>query len=160
MTAEELRKLLDYKKETGRFFWIQTPRSHRRRAGEIAGSVHHRGYRVIFLLGRSYAEHRLVWLWMTGKWPKNSIDHINGTRDDNRWKNLRDVPIAVNSQNQRVAQARNKTGFLGVKKKRGKFDAQIAVSGKCKYLGTFSTPEKAHAAYVKAKRELHPGCTI
>jgi hypothetical protein len=29
-----------------------------------------------------------------------------------------------------------------------------------KHLGTFDTAEEAYAAYVEAKRSLHPGCTI
>ena len=33
-------------------------------------------------------------------------------------------------------------------------------TGKKLYLGSFPTPEAAHAAYLAAKRKLHAGCTL
>lgn len=55
----------------------------------------------------------------------------------------------------------NATGLLGVSKadSRG-FRARIFYAGKETHLGTFKTPEDAHAAYLAAKRRLHAGCTI
>jgi hypothetical protein len=97
---------------------------------------------------------------MTGAWPAGQVDHLNGARTDNRWTNLREATAAVNSQNQRVAYPRNKSGFLGVRAFRAGWTAQITVARKQVYLGNFSTPEAAHEAYVKAKRELHAGCTL
>lgn len=38
--------------------------------------------------------------------------------------------------------------------------AYITESRKRRCLGCFDTAEAAHAAYIKAKRELHPFCTI
>ena len=43
---------------------------------------------------------------------------------------------------------------------RQKWQAQIYINGKAKYLGLFKTKEEAHAAYLAAKRELHPFSTI
>lgn len=45
------------------------------------------------------------------------------------------------------------TKYKGVSVNKNKFIAQIGVNGKKKYLGSFSTPEEAHAAYLKAKEE-------
>lgn len=38
--------------------------------------------------------------------------------------------------------------------------ARIIANGKTHHLGSFDTPERAHAAYLTAKRKLHDGCTI
>lgn len=97
---------------------------------------------------------------MTGGWPTNEIDHKNGVKDDNRFGNLRQATHLLNQQNQRKAQRKNKAGLLGVCAKRNGFMASIKVNGKNKWLGSFSTPELAHAAYVAAKRKFHEGCTI
>jgi hypothetical protein len=101
---------------------------------------------------------------MTGAWPLFEIDHRNGIGTDNRWKNLRDGTRSFNIQNQRRARSDNKTGFLGVhrsgKKERKGFVAKIQLDGKQRYLGVFSTAEAAHAAYLAAKRRIHPGCVI
>lgn len=107
--------------------------------------------------------HRLVWLHLYGEWPEHGIDHINGRRSDNTAANLRSVPQSENVQNQRKARRDNKsTGLLGVSRPSGrsKYRAQIMAQGRNRYLGYFDTPEEAHAAYLAAKRQLHPGCTI
>ena len=52
--------------------------------------------------------HRLVWKWVTGRDPQHTIDHINRSRQDNRWSNLRDVNHTVqnrNSSNCKLSQA-------------------------------------------------------
>lgn len=60
------------------------------------------------------------------------------------------------------AHTRNKAGMLGVTylPTRNAYRASVALMGKSKYIGQFSTPEEAHAAYLLAKRQLHQGCTI
>lgn len=133
------------------------------RGGKVAGNTNHAGYVRIGLGGaksNSYMAHRLAWLYMTGEWPVADIDHINGKRSDNRWVNLRSVSRSVNLQNQRVARSNNNTGLLGVTRTRGGFGAQIAAYGEQRWIGTFQTPEAAHAAYIAAKRVLHEGNTL
>lgn len=114
----------------------------------------------ITLKGKDYLSHRLAWFYMTGAWPEQEIDHINGVRDDNRFANLREADRQINCQNVRKPYKNNRTGLLGVKPSLGKFVARIYVDGKERHLGTFKTPGLAHAAYVAAKRELHKGGTI
>ncbi len=93
---------------------------------------------------------------------KPLVDHINGNKLDNRIENLRAVTVQENTQNQRKAAARSRTGFLGVSFERqtGKFKACIGNNGRYTTLGRFTTPEAAHAAYVDAKRRMHAACSI
>ena len=162
LTHEMLLEVLDYNQETGIFIWKIGCRWCGNKVGYVARYINANGYIVIQVGGKKYLAHRLAWLYMKGEWPSSQIDHINGVRDDNRLINLRDVTSAENGQNQRKAHSSNTTGFLGVRfhKATKKFRAQITLDGKTRHLGTFHTPEIAHAAYITAKRQLHPTCTI
>lgn len=112
--------------------------------------------------GRSYLAHRLAWLFVHGQWPDAEIDHKNGDRTDNRLCNLRCVTRQHNLMNQRRPRSNNTTGYLGVcvDRERGAFQARVQVSGRAHHLGRFDTPEAAHAAYVAAKRRMHPTCSL
>jgi hypothetical protein len=159
VSLHRLIELLDYDASTGTFTW-RVRRGGRAQKGTVAGRIS-KGHRYILIDRRNYAAHRLVWLYFHGKWPQYEIDHLNGDRDDNRISNLRDVPRAVNAENMRRARTDNKSsGLLGVTAQRGRWIAQITVRGRNHNLGSFDTPQKAHAAYVAAKRRLHVGCTI
>jgi hypothetical protein len=160
LSAERARELLDYDPATGAFTH-KAWRGHGRRPGEVAGCLHSQsGYRRISIDGHDYQAHRLVWLWVHGRWPENFIDHINGRRDDNRLENLRDVHDMANRENRRNIRRDSATGFQGVALNGKRFSAYIRVSGRRLHLGTHDTPEAAHAAYVEAKRRLHAGSTI
>lgn len=159
LTREEVAELLEYDPNTGVFTW-KAITSNRVKAGIRAGTVNGRGYRLIGVNGKQVPAHRLAFLFMTGKWPAKYVDHINGQRDDNRFPNLRDVTQTVNMQNQKKARQDSKTGLLGVTLKKGRFRATIKVNGKQRSLGTFSTPEVAHAVYLSHKRKAHPGNTL
>lgn len=155
-----LKELLSYCSDTGIFTWIKC-NSNVASIGKIASSsVNSDGYSQIGIDNRQYKTHRLAWFYCHGEWP-DQIDHINGNRNDNRIANLRNVSYLINCQNHRTAQKNNLSGFLGVStKKDGTFQADIRAGGKKRYIGRFKTPEEAHEAYLKVKRELHSGCTI
>jgi hypothetical protein len=155
-----------YDPATGLFLYASGKRSRGRFSVSMTsgvGSLKKDGYVHIFFDGKQRTAHRLAWLYMTGEWPRNSIDHINGRRDDNRWCNLRDVSQQVNAENLRSAR-KGKTScqLLGVYyyKASDRWTAQITNKGRPMYLGCFETPEAAHEAYVNAKRRLHDGCTL
>jgi hypothetical protein len=104
-----------------------------------------------------YKAHRLAWFYCTGEWP-NQIDHINGIRTDNRICNLRSVTSKLNANNQRPPHRTNSLGVLGVvKRPSGRFAAEIRVSGKKLYIGTYDTITEASNAYKAKKLELHEG---
>ena len=156
LTAERLREVLDYDPEIGVFTWRIQPRA-RTKVGDEAGYLTPSGYLQIKIDQRKHFAHRLVFLYVYGRFPKEDTDHINGRRDDNRRCNLREATRSENMQNVRRARSHNKAGFLGVlwNSQRNKWMAEINVFGKKIYLGLFATPELAHEAYLVAKRELH-----
>lgn len=159
LTAERLREVLDYDPATGLFTRkVRTARNVQ--VGDVAGSLNGKGYICIRVDGRSHKAHRLAWLYVHGVWPQSGIDHINGIKDDNHIINLREATHSDNQQNLRKPHADNKIGLLGVSRSQGKFKAQIKVYGKVRTIGRFHTPEAAHAAYLKAKRQLHPFGTL
>jgi len=156
LTQERLHSLLDYDPETGAFTW-KVRRSGTARAGSIAGTIFSGGYLGIRVDGRAYKAHRLAFLWMNGVFPSDQVDHRNGVRDDNRWSNLREVTQAENQQNIGTARRHNRSsGLLGAWRHRDKWRSKIWFGGKQIHVGSFSTAEEAHAAYLKAKDELHP----
>jgi HNH endonuclease/AP2 domain len=150
--VERLRELLNYDPETGIF----TRRIARKGypAGIRAG---HRskfnGYRKVSIDGCDYPEHRLAWLYITGRWPMVDIDHINRVKDDNRFCNLRETTRSQNRMNT-TARADNKHGFKGVwfHKRLNKWQTRIMVNGKSCHLGYHGTPRAASTVYRAAAR--------
>lgn len=114
------------------------------------------GYRRINVDGVKYYEHRLVWFYMTGEWPKNQIDHIDGDRLNNRFANLREATPCENARNTKIRK-HNTSGIMGVvfDKSRNKWKAQITFKGRGICLGRFDDKEAARAAYEGAKAQLH-----
>jgi hypothetical protein len=161
VTAEELRSVLNYDSESGKFSW-SVDRGRNAKTGNIAGRLNGRGYREIEVCGRAYNAHRLAWLYVTGSWPQWQIDHIDGARDNNAFSNLRDVPININKQNQRVARKDSSSGILGAHKTNNpnRWTSIIRFGGISISLGRFNSAEEAGMAYIEAKRKFHPGCTI
>lgn len=158
LTAERLRELLNYDPETGVF----TRRVTRRRwkAGTSIGWLMNTGYVAIVVDSRQYLAHRLAWLYMTGAWPVKYIDHLDCTRTNNRYANLREADHYINQQNQRAPKSHNQCGYLGVVKHGSRYRAKLSVNGAVFLLGTADTPEEAHELYKAGKAKMHPGSTL
>ncbi len=146
---------IKYDPDTGDFTWV-CPASRRVSAGQKAGWLNDSGYVLISLGGVKYRAHRLAWRIVYGYWPSDQLDHINGNRADNRIANLREATDAQNRQNT-AKRIDNKSGYVGVYYApwANAWRAEIRVAGVRRKLGYFSAPELAHAAYSKAKAELH-----
>lgn len=158
LTQARIKELLNYDEHTGVFTW-RVNVSSTGRAGNIAGSPNQAGYLLIRVDKRLYLAHRLAALYMEGEFPPDLIDHKDTNKSNNVWANLRHATKAENAQNKRIAQANNTlTGMLGVfwSATRGLWGAKVNVNRKQHHAGFFATPELAHAAYIKLKRELHP----
>jgi len=154
LTHQELKELLHYDPETGVFTRIIRSGS-RVKIGDTAGGLDKYGYIIISVGGKSYKSHRLAWLYITEKWPKDQIDHINHIRNDNRFKNLREVTHQENHKNQSM-QKNNTSGCTGVYyyKPTNKWVVRIKVDGKNKNLGYYESFNDAVEVRKKAEVEL------
>lgn len=158
ISADHLRSIIKYDQITGVFTWRtradKDARWNNRFSGTVAGTTNANGYQVITIDRVRYTGHRLAWLYMTGSFPADQIDHINGNRQDNSISNLRPATNTENARNAAIGK-NNTSGFKGVSfhKKAGKWSAQICVERRARYLGLFETPEEAHAAYLSAARQ-------
>lgn len=130
MTQSLLKQYLNYDPITGYFTWV-FKHCNKVIPGQRAGSVHRNGHRVIHLFGSLYAEHRLAWLYMTGKFPKEFIDHIDHNEHNNCFDNLREVSKTENNKNNSL-RLDNKSGKAGIyiNKRKGKNTYQVDVRSK------------------------------
>ncbi len=162
MSIERLREAFTYCPDSGEIRWRIRPHSNGcAQIGSLAGTPKN-GYIKLVLDQVQMRAHRVAWAIHFGRWPEGEIDHINAVRSDNRLANLRELAPEVNVQNRRRANKNSKSGFLGVhwRKDERVWVSQIGVNRRCVVLGRFGSAEEAHAAYVKAKRELHPWGTL
>lgn len=152
LTQDRVKTLLTYDPDTGFLTW--------RKTGKRAGAQHYSGYRNVFVDGRCYIEHRVIWLYVHGEWPAYDIDHINRQRNDNRLANLRLTSRAENCQNQPVRKT-NKSGKTGVYFHRvsKKWAAVISVDKRQLHLGTFNNCDEALAARRDAETKYYPYAT-
>ena len=155
ITQDQIKECLSYDPETGIFTWLKST-NNRVRIGQRAGFIRSDGYRRIMVNRKRYFAHRITFLFMTGSFPSDEIDHVNGRRDDNRWANLREANRYQNMRNSGKP-VTNTSGFKGVVWNKGakKWLAQIGHMNRKIHLGLFETAESAHKAYIAACVKLH-----
>lgn len=155
MDAQLLRETLSYDPETGIFRWLVRA-SKNTIIGSIAGCIVGNGYYQIRMLGKqSFYAHRLAHLYMTGEWPPEEIDHMDGNPLNNRWSNLRIADRVENGRNA-CRPSHNTSGIKGVcwDRRRKKWRAYIVVKKKHIGLGAFTFKHDAAAAYAHAATKL------
>ena len=149
ITQEELKNLLDYNPDTGVFTWLTTRRGCAQK-GSVAGSTDTKGRRQIKVFGKMHFAHRLAFLWMIGRFPKNQVDHIDRNPSNNAWFNLREATNSQNSINRKTA--RRLEGNQSLPKgvhplKSGGYYSVIKECGKIRRLGRFATVQEAASAF-------------
>lgn len=161
LELDRLRELFNYDPLSGELRWGNGCPSRAWR-GKAAGTVVDHGYIRVKIDGQHYLAHRLIWFYVTGKWPSHEIDHEDGNGANNKWRNLREANDAENARNRRPhkdRRLRSKGVSLVSRRKNSKgkpFAATICVDGKTIHLGVFESEKAAHAAYVQAAK-LHFG---
>jgi hypothetical protein len=170
-SQEVLLALLYYDPATGDLWWKPRPRDmcasdrewkrwNTRHAGTAAfTSIDTHGYKHGSVLGVLYMAHRVIWKMRVGTDPPADIDHDNGVRADNRWRNLKSATRHQNCLNQKM-RCTNKSGVMGVHwdKASRKWIAQIRGGGRNRYLGSFDDLDAARVARSQAEKKLgfHP----
>ena len=142
-----LLELFNYDPATGLF--TNKHSRGRARIGARAGSPSGHGYRKIAIDYGKYYEHHLARLYVYDEWP-SEIDHVDGDGSNNAIGDLRVATRAQNNFNS--VRAAGRSGLNGAYREfRGQsWFSKIQVKGQTIRLGTFNTPEEAHAAYLKA----------
>ena len=156
LTADRLREVLSYDPTFGIFIWRK--KSHKSsssvKIGDIAGSVDNTGYIRIWIDGKRYVGHRLVWLYEFGFWPEHQIDHIDRNRKNNRLSNLREATAAQNSANGASIRTNTSTGVRGVTRQGAWYRVRMQRNGKKASFGLYRSLGEALNVYNAERARL------
>lgn len=139
INAIKLRERLQYNPDTGNWTWLRSPRGGWE--GKPAGTLDAKGYWVIKIDGQSYKSSRLAYLYMTGEWPPDEMDHIDRKPWNDVWTNLRPATRLENVLNRDMPLPA--TGHKGVRKHT--HNNSYTASYDNIYIGTYKTVEEAVA---------------
>jgi hypothetical protein len=128
VNQEKLKELLHYDPETGVWTWLKPKKACF--IGKRCGAICSSGYRQIKIGGIAYCSSRLACLYMTGEWPKDTMDHINRIKDDDRWVNLREATRSQNNYNRVYGDMR------GIWRQHHRWRVKVGVNN---YLGSYQT---------------------
>ena len=165
-----LRDLIHYEPDTGQLTWKARRPAHfthckrdpawvcriwnAKYEGRPAFGRREHGYIAGRVFGTHVYAHQVAFAIMTGQWPEEQIDHVNGRRSDNRWRNLRRVDPAQNARNSAISRS-NSSGVVGVswnREKRRWWAYIHREKGRRHLLGSFSSKADAVAARKAAER--------
>lgn len=108
------------------------------------------GYGQVYFKGRWIQAHRFLYEIHNISMGAFQVDHINGQKRDCRKKNLR---LATNQSNQHNREVKG-VSFI---KKRNKWQLNIGINYKTKWLGYYQTKEAALKARQEFMKQLHEG---
>jgi hypothetical protein len=151
MTQDYAHSLFEYK--DGNLYWKVKKAPHVHVGAEVGSPAH--GYKTVYVDGRNWRIHRLVFLMQHGYLPK-MVDHINGNRADNRIENLRAADDFQNAHNMNM-RPDNKSGIKGVSwnSDRCKWVARVNFKRKTYQVGYFEDIELAEFAVQMAREKYH-----
>jgi len=152
---ETVKKIFYYDAESGMLLW-RNGNGRNVNPWQQANSLNSSGYYAVKIQNKSYRVHRLIWLYVNGKFPDGDIDHKNRIRNDNRLCNLRDVSRTDNAQNISLPK-HNKSGHIGVSwiKSHNCWTVYVKVNKKNKWLGYYKNLDDAVAARKAGEKQYY-----
>lgn len=155
---DQLKSRLNVDAERGLVYWVDATKYHPNLAGEEAGfprpTASGKHYWWIKVDGVAINRSHIVFLFHTGRWPVDLIDHANGDSLDDRIANLREATVHQNAQNHKRRSKKSRTP-MGVRKiPSGRYQARITFFGRLISIGSFDTEEQAQIAYRQKRKEL------
>lgn len=135
-----IEKGFTYDEVTGKIYGVRGKEIKSKINGYIRLYIRN-GKKELYLYGHQFA------FYYKYKKIVEQIDHINGTKDDNRICNLREVTPQENQHNRTTAKGYYHNGYS--------YCSQIVLNKKLIYLGSFHTEEEARQVYLEAKKIHH-----
>lgn len=155
ISQKQLKEYLEYK-EDGHLYWIKIhPKTRKTKVGNRYGNLSKRGYIEGQVVGFRYLEHRLIWFYHHGVWPK-LLDHIDGDKTNNKVENLRPCNVQNNAFN-RPGNKGSSSKYKGVSWCEGtkSWRAMAGISGEVFQIGRFKTEIEAAKEYDKFVKNSH-----
>lgn len=151
MTQDYSHSLFEYK--DGNLYWKVKKAPHVHVGAKVGSPAH--GYETVYVDGRNWRIHRLMFLMQHGYLPK-MVDHINGNRADNRIENLRAADDFQNAHNAKL-RPNNTSSIKGVSwnTDRCKWVARVNFKRKTYQVGYFEDIELAELAVQMAREKYH-----
>jgi hypothetical protein len=150
----EILNHFTYDPETGVFTRLPRSGGHKHKAGRMVTTTS-KGYLRIKWRKKDYSAGRVAFKFMGVDVPDGMcVDHLNGDRMDNRFRNLRIVTKRENEINRKE----HRSGKApGVREHNGRFEVNISWFGKRYFIGTFRTEGEASVMYNRIFRILEDG---
>ena len=156
ITQQRLHELFEYRDDGNLIRKVST--TNRVKVGDVAGYRNNNNGRYYVTFNKkNYLLHRWIFMYHHGYLTNGKdVDHIDGNPGNNRIENLREITHAQNLLNSKIYHS-NTSGIKGVywNKQRCKWQVQLSIKGKVKYLGQYTTLEEAKAVIEKARNEHH-----
>lgn len=133
--ASYLRAQFTYDCETGKLYRLKARSYYLATPLEVTTPT-------VMVAGRLYRTDRVIWHYVNGSWPVGKLTHLNGDETDNHLENLAEIALAP---------VEGKLLGAHFNRRTGRWYAMISRYGRNKSLGTFDSPEEAHAAYLRAR---------
>ena len=152
LTKDFLHEAFEYK--DGNIYWkLRTFRT--RVKGKVAGQRRPDGYMAVGINGKIYKVHRIIFMMHHGCFPQ-TVDHINGIKDDNRIENLRAATFSENCLN-RGLRPDNAAQIKGVRwvQSSKRWRVRVTVNKKRRFLGDFKDVELAELVAIEARDKYH-----
>ena len=131
----------------GRIHTLFTYKDGREKWIERTNKPKKNGYIRIQIGEKHYQAHRLIMMAFVGE-SEQEVDHIDRNKLNNNFLNLRYCSHSENALNRDFSD--NAKGYSwNITKK--KWQAQIMIDGKLKYLGVFDNEHDAHQSFLEAK---------
>jgi hypothetical protein len=118
-------------------------------------------YERVTVNGKAYALHRIIYLWNHGVLP-DTIDHVDGNRENNKIENLRGVTQqqnCLNSKHRVRSKSPYKNVYLQAPVKNAGWKrnwvVSLMVNKKRKYIGSFQDAELADLVATEARNLYH-----
>ena len=155
-SKDQLCAIFSYDPITGSLIWKERVFAsalangwNARYANKVAGVKNSEGYLSVSINKRKYLVHRVIWKMLHCEDPL-IVDHIDGDRTNNSAANLRHANESLSAFNKKLPSGRLPRG---VQPNGSKYMARLAG----KHLGTYATPEEAHAVYCATAQQRFNG---